>query len=102
MIGTGSAALATAVPYPGEATQIFRKGRRSTRKKFKTIRQMVFVFCFQFLDYSAMFFSQCTLLCSVSFRCCTRLNVICCFLFVHANCNKNLRLDQGKSQTSAK
>ena len=30
LIGMGSAALAAAVPYPGRATIIYRKGQRST------------------------------------------------------------------------
>ena len=34
LIGMGSAALAAAVPYPGKATRIARRGQESTKKKY--------------------------------------------------------------------
>ena len=42
LMGLGSAALADAVPYPGEATRTFRKRRLSTRK---TKKQKTLLYC---------------------------------------------------------
>ena len=43
LIGMGSAALAAAVPYPGKATHIFRKGQRSIYVKNNFKKQNKFL-----------------------------------------------------------
>ena len=66
MIGMGSAALATAVPYPGEASQIFRKGRRSTIF-FRNIQANGLFLFFAFSSWIILQYSFLSGLCCVQF-----------------------------------
>ena len=65
MIGMGSAALTTAVPYPGEATQSFRKGRRITKKNQNQANGLFLVFAFS--SWIILQYSFLSVLCCVQF-----------------------------------